>query len=71
MVPENTALILSTNRDGEIGAMTMKNRKNIRNLLERLKGLGLQTSSLIPSLKAEVMKMKAMLFSTFVTLRQN
>ena len=46
----------------------MGNGKNIRNVGERLNGLGLQMNS---SSKAAVMKMKAMLFSTLVTVRQN
>lgn len=45
----------------------MGDRKNINNILERLKGLALQTSLLIPFLKTAMMKMKAILFITFVT----
>ena len=41
----------------------MGNEKK-RNVLEKLNGLGLQTNSSIPFLKAAVMKMKAMLIST-------
>ena len=48
----------------------MGNRRNIRNILERLNDLDLQMNSLIAFLKAAVMKMKAMLFSTLVTVRQ-
>ena len=39
-------------------------RKKIRNGLEKLNDSDLQTNSLIPFLKAVVIKMKAMLFST-------
>ena len=46
-------------------------RKNIRNILEKLNDLGLQTNSSKPFLKAAMMKMKAKLFSTLVTVRQN
>ena len=46
-------------------------KKNIRNVLERFNGLVLQTNSSIPFLKAAVMKLKSMLFSTLVTVRQN
>ena len=49
----------------------MGNKKNIRNILQRLNRLGLQTNSLIPFLKAAVIKMKTMLFSTYITMRQN
>ena len=42
----------------------MGNEKKKRNVLEKLNGLGLQTNSSIPFLKAAVMKMKAMLIST-------
>ena len=45
----------------------MGDRKNINNVLERLKGLALQTSLLIPFSKTAMMKMKAILFITFVT----
>ena len=41
------------------------------NILERLNGSGLETNSLITFLKVAVMKIKAMLFSTFVTAAQN
>lgn len=41
------------------------------NILERLNGSGLETNSLITFLKVAVMKIKAMLFSTFVTAGQN
>ena len=47
-----------------------KRKKNIRNVLHRLNGLGLQTSSMIPFLKAAV-KMKAIIFITLATVRQN
>ena len=43
-------------------------RKNIRNILERLNNLGFQTNSLMPFLKAALMKMKAVLFSALVTV---
>ena len=39
--------------------------------MERLNGLGLQMNLPIPFLKAAMMKMKTMLFSTLVTVRQN
>ena len=48
----------------------MGNGKSIRNVLERLNGLGLETNLLMPFLKAAVMKMKAMLFRILVTVRQ-
>ena len=48
-----------------------KRKKNIRNVLHRLNGLGLQTNSMIPFLKAAVMKMKAIIFITLATVRQN
>ena len=35
-----------------------KRKKNIRNVLHRLNGLGLQTNSMIPFLKAAVMKIR-------------
>ena len=41
-------------------------RKNIRNVLEIWNGLGLQTNSLTPFLKAAMLKMKAKLFSALV-----
>ena len=41
------------------------------NILERLNGSGLETNSLITFLNVAVMKIKAMLFSTFVTAGQN
>ena len=46
-------------------------QKNIRNVLERLNNLGLQANSWIPFLKAAVIKMKAMLFSTSGTVRHH
>ena len=47
------------------------NGKNIRNALERLSGLGLQTNSSIPFLKAAAMIMSAVFFSILVTVRQH
>ena len=46
------------------------NGKNIRNVMKRLNGFGLQMNSSILFLKAAAMKM-AMLFSTLDTVRQN
>ena len=46
----------------------MGSRKK-RNILEKLNSLGLQMNSLLLFLKATVMKMKAMLFSTLITVR--
>ena len=48
----------------------MGNEKNIRKVLERLNGLGLQTNSSIPFLKAAKMTLKAMLFSKFQTSKK-
>ena len=51
--------------------MTENNGNNRRNVLERLHSLGLLTNSSMPFLiKAGLMKVKAMLFSTLVTLKQ-
>ena len=44
--------------------------KNIRNVIKRLNGFGLQMNSSILFLKAAAMKMKTMLFSTLDTVRQ-
>ena len=49
----------------------MGNGKKIRKVMERLNSLDLQANSLKPFLKATVMKMKAMLFSTLATVRHN
>ena len=48
----------------------MGNRKK-RNILEKLNSLGLQINSSICFLKAAVIKMRAMLFSTLLKVRQN
>ena len=48
----------------------MGNKKK-RNILERLNSPGLQINSLIRFLKAAVIKMRAMLFSTLLKVRQN
>ena len=40
----------------------------MRNVLERLNGLSLQTNSSMPFLKAALGKMKAVLLSTLVTV---
>ena len=68
-MPGNIARGLSIDRIWDIVAMTEKNRKNIRNVLRTLNGLGLQKNSSISFLKAAVMKIKDILFSTLVTLR--
>ena len=47
------------------------NGKNIRNVIKRLNGFGLQMNSSILFLKAAAMKLKTMLFSTLDTVRQN
>ena len=44
--------------------------KNIKKVLGRLNDLVLQANLSVPFLKAAVMKMKAMLTTTLVTLRQ-
>ena len=53
------------------GTREWETEKHLRNDLEGLNDLGLQTNSWIPFLKAAVMKMNAMLFTTLVTPRQN
>ena len=65
-MPGNIARGVSIDRIWDIGAMTEKNRKNIRNVLRTFNGLGLQKNSSISFLKAAVMKIKDMLL---VTLR--
>ena len=46
-------------------------KKNVRNILQKLIGLILQTNSSVAVLKGAVMNVKAMLFSQLVTVRQN
>ena len=46
-------------------------KKNVRNILQKLIGLILQTNSSVAVLKGAVMNEKAMLFSQLVTVRQN
>ena len=48
-----------------------KKKKNVRNILQKLIGLILQTNSSVALLKGAVMNVKAMLFSQLVTVRQN
>ena len=46
-------------------------KNNKKNVLERLNSLVLQKNSSIPFLKAALMKIKAILFSTLVTMKQS
>ena len=49
----------------------MGNGKKDKKRSRKINRLSLQTNLSIPVMKAAVMRMKAMLFSTLVTLRQN